>query len=656
MTNEETINLLETLSQSIDKLASFNNKKGDKEKGDTIVNEDDKLSSTLSTTEKRRWQTMSTILAKTIKEVVFPEKEEKVGRPEFKNKQFQDTVISPTFSKIKEASNKWLSTILALLALLGGIIAGAIAEIGKMLKGLKAFLSETKLGKFIKDIFSALKTKFLEFIKVIRETKFVKFIEEFFKTKIIEPLSKFFKPVLNLFEDVKTVFKTKVIQPIRKFFETIGRLFRIFEGGKGPLFMMKAFPTFFKFFEDYIRIAAKVFQFGIKTGRLFGKLLGPIMAIFEVVIGLVQAFTDPKLSDKSFLQKIVTGLTQGLLNFFDFFEIFGLDLFKFETIRDRIEAIFKPFREGKWLEGLGQILNQLGSLIISIPGKIFGWVVGWFNKDLGAKITEFYDKFDLFKYFRAIFKRIGKIFGIVKSVFQSIADKVGPIVGPILKFLVKTSPFYIAFQMLKKAFEYALPIIKGLGSLVSKVFVSIKNFFITIWNWIKRIADKISGLPFMKKIGDELKAIASESQVDEMPTPTEAVAASVSSQNIDISGQENTASSDVEDVFSTQENNTQEAFSDFEDILSTQENNTQEAFSDFGKQMKNLNSTGAVNNKIAVDQLRETKTLNQKIDMLIEQLMNNRTMVNNFVNQTSMNSFPQSTSVSSVRQYHREAD
>ena len=407
MTSEETINLLKTISQAVDKLASFERKKGD-DKPDTIVNEDDKLSSTLSTTEKRRWETMSKILAKSIKDIVFPKGEEKVGRPEFKTKEVPDLALSPTFAKIEEASNKWLKMILGALALLAGIVSGAIAEIVKLLKGLKMFLSETKLGKFIKDIFSALKTKFLEFIKFIRETKFVKFIEEFFKTKIIEPLSKFFKPVLNLFEDVKTVFKTKVIQPIGKFFETIGRLFRVFEAGKGPLFMMKAFPTFFKFFEDYIRIASKVFQFGAKLGRLFGKLLGPVMAVFEVVVGLVQAFTDPKLSDKSFLQKIVTGLTQGLLNFFDFFEIFGLDLFNFDTIRDRIEAIFKPFREGKWIEGLGQIFNQIVSLIISIPGKIIGWIMGWFNKDLGAKITKFWDRLDLFKFIGAIFKRLGK--------------------------------------------------------------------------------------------------------------------------------------------------------------------------------------------------------------------------------------------------------
>jgi hypothetical protein len=292
MTSEETINLLKTISQAVDKLASFEREKKS-DKPDTIISEDDKLSSTLSTTEKRRWESMSKILAKTIKDVVFPKGEERVGRPEFKQKEVKDLVLSPTFAKIQDASNKWLKMLLGALALVGGIIAGVLAEIGKIFKGIKTFLGETKIGKFIEGIFQSLKAK----------------------------------------------IPKAILSPISKFFETIGRLFKVFEAGKGPLFIMKAFPTLFKFFEDYIRIASKVFQYGIKIGRLFGKLLGPVIAIFEVVVGLVQAFTDPKLSDKSFLQKIITGFTQGILNFFDFFEIFGLDLFKFETIRDRIEAI-----------------------------------------------------------------------------------------------------------------------------------------------------------------------------------------------------------------------------------------------------------------------------------------------------------------------------
>lgn len=608
MTSEETINLLKTISQAVDKLASFEREKKS-DKPDTIISEDDKLSSTLSTTEKRRWETMSKILAKTIKDVVFPKGEERVGRPEFKQKEVKDLVLSPTFAKIQDASNKWIKMILAALALLAGIITGAIAEIGKILKGLKMFLSETKLGKFIKDIFSALKLKIMELLKPIRETKFVKFLENLLNKSIIAPIS--------------------------KFFETIGRLFKVFEAGKGPLFMMKAFPTLFKFFEDYIRIASKVFQYGIKIGRLFGKLLGPVIAIFEVVVGLVQAFTDPKLSDKSFLQKIITGFTQGILNFFDFFEIFGLDLFKFETIRDRIEAIFKPFREGKWLQGLQALNDQLLSVIISIPGKIIGWIVGWFDKELGQKIMQFFDKFDLGKFREAIFKRIGPIFQNIKLFFQSIYEKLSPFLGPLLKLL--GGPVYLAFQMLKKAFEYAVPLMKGIGSLVSKVFGYIKNFFVMIFEGIKALADKISKVPFMKKIGEELKAIATESQVTEISTPAPAVAGSPA-RVIDITGQENIASEK------------------FEELFSMKEDNTTEAFSLFGNQVENLNKTGSVTNKIAVDQLRETKTLNQKIDMLIEQLANSRNVVNNVLTQNSVNSFPQSTSVSDLRRYHRGAD
>lgn len=591
MTSDETINLLKTISQAVDRLASFENRKEDK-KGDTIISEDDKLSSTLSTTEKRRWETMSKILARSIKDIVFPKGEEKVGRPEFKTKEVQDLVLSPTFAKIEEASNKWIKMILASLALLGGIIAGVIAQIGKIFKGIKLFFSETKFGKFIGSIFESLKAKIPKFL----------------------------------------------LKPISSFFETIGRLFRVIEAGKGPLLVMKMmrnFPNVFKFIEDYVRVAFKVFQIGIKIGRLFGKLLGPVLAIFEVVVGLVQAFTDPKLKDKSFLQKIVTGFTQGILNFFDFFEIFGLDLFKFETIRDRIEAIFKPFREGKWLQGLQAIQDQLLSILISIPGKIVGWIVGWFNKELGQKIMNFFDKFDLGKFREAVLKRIFNLFGGIKNLFTSVDEKLSPIVGFLLKAL--GGPVYLAFVAFKKVFEYAVPLMKGIGSLVSKVFGYIKNFFSMIFEGIKSLADKISKIPFMKRVGDELKAIATESQVTEIATPAPAIASSPA-RVIDFSGQESL---------------TQQKFDDF---LSLKEDNTTEAFSLFGDQVNNLNKTGNVTNKIAVDQLREFKTLNQKFDMLIEQLANSRNVVNNVLTQNSVNSFPQSTSVFDLRRSHRESD
>ena len=637
MTSDETINLLKTLSETVDTLASFTQGKEAGKKG----GDNDKLDSSLSSTEKRRWQTMSLILAKAIKDVVFPKGEDKVGRPEFKAKEIPDLVLSPTFAKVEEASNKWLAMILGALAILGGIIAGAIAEIGKMLKGLKLFLSETKLGKLIKDIFSFLKSKLLQILKPIREMKLVKFIEG--------------------------LIGKNIIQPISKFFQTIGRLFKVIEAGKGPLLMMKAFPTFFKYFDDYIRIFFKTFQIGIKIGRLFGKLLGPVMVVFETIVGLVQAFTDPKLADKSFLQKIVTGLTQGLLNFFDFFEIFGLDLFKFDTIRDRIEMIFKPFREGNWLEGINQILNQIVSVAISIPGKIVGWIIGWFDKDLGKKISDFFDRFDLGKFFTAISKRIGNIFEPIMNLFNYIGEKISPYITPILNLL--GGPVMWAFIALKKVFEYVVPLMNGISSLVSKVFGYIKNFFVMIFDTIKSLADKISKIPFMKGVADELKAIASESQTSEMATPV-----ITNTPNIDVSSGANMDNENNSNPFSTFTNgmnsdgvdfkNNSNPFStftngmnsdgfDFENMISKDKNDPSKAFSAFGDQMGDLNKTNSVNNKIAVDQLREFKTLNQKFDMLMEQLLNGRNIVNNVINQSTQNSFPQSTSVFELRQGYR---
>ena len=635
MTNDESINLLSSLSQAIDKLASFEKKDA---KGNTISTDDVDVKSTLSTNEKNRWATISKILAKTFKDVLFPKGEEKVGRPEFrtKDKITKDVAMPPIFEKLKD--NKFLKYLLGALALLAGIIAGFIAEIANLFKRLKLFIQGTKVGKLLEGIFKELKLKFLELIKLLRETKLGKFLENIFnelKLKFLELL----KPLreTKFVKFIEDVLKEKVIKPISKLFETIGRVFRIFEGGKGPLLIALKFPRFFKFFESSIRIGFKLFQVGAKLGRLFGKLLGPVMAVFEVVVGLVQAFTDPKLSDKSFLQKIVTGLTQGLLNFFDFFEIFGLDLFKFETIRDRIEMIFKPFREGNWLEGINQILNQIVSVAISIPGKIVGWIIGWFDKDLGKKISDFFDRFDLGKFFTAISKRIGNIFEPIMNLFNYIGEKISPYITTILNLL--GGPVMSAFELLKKAFEYIASLMKEIGSLASKFFSYIKNFFIMIFNSIKSLADKISKVPFMKKVGEELKAIASESQVTEMPTPVTAI----KTENI-VTGKQ--SSSPFENIVDSEKTFDMSSFNP----ESTFDSNT---FSDFGSSLDELGQQNKITNRINVDQLREFKTLNQKFDTLIAQLLNSRNVINNVVTQTSSNSFPQATSVADMRNSHR---
>jgi hypothetical protein len=174
------------------------------------------------------------------------------------------------------------------------------------------------------------------------------------------------------------------------------------------------------------------FKLGLKVGRIFGRILTPLMALIEIGVGLFQAFTDPKLKDKSFLQKLVTGVTKGLASLLNIFEIFGLKLVDYDEIRDRIEKIFKPFREGKWLEGLNQISNQIISFLIGLGGKVVGWLIGFFNKDLGDRIQKFFKEFDLNDMVNKAIKTVkdwvvslwDKITGFLKNLLGWVADNI----------------------------------------------------------------------------------------------------------------------------------------------------------------------------------------------------------------------------------------
>ena len=109
----------------------------------------------------------------------------------------------------------------------------------------------------------------------------------------------------------------------------------------------------------------------------------------------------------------------GIGGFLDIFSIFGLEFFNFDEIRDRIDKMFKPFQEGKWIQGIGQILNQNVSFLLAIPGKILGWVVGWFSKDLGKKVTDYFRNFDLFETIKNIISYLAHFWSISIIFFNS---------------------------------------------------------------------------------------------------------------------------------------------------------------------------------------------------------------------------------------------
>jgi hypothetical protein len=328
-------------------------------------------------------------------------------------------------------SGPWAKLFFILAFVIGfiiGAVLGFLDQIRKFFKflktsiqGLYGIFKETNIGKFITGLFKAIKSKIIQGITLIKDSKIGKIVKGFFNSikqtvlswraaisdsKIVKSVKGFFNilstRVISIFNAVKSLlFKVK------NFFKPITSLF-----GK-----LKLPGIAFKGFLGFLSKLGGFFNLGLKAGKIFGKLLAPLFLVIEIVTGLFKAFNDDKLKDKSFFQKLLTGFISGILEFFDIFEIFGLNLISFDEIRDRIEKIFKPFREGKWLEGLNQILNQVVSFIVGLGGKVVGWLIGFFNKDLGEKTQKFFKDFDLVEL-------TGKAFSAVKNWVVGLWDKI----------------------------------------------------------------------------------------------------------------------------------------------------------------------------------------------------------------------------------------
>ena len=276
---------------------------------------------------------------------------------------------------------------------LGKYIEDLVEKIKGKFRGLGRRIRNSKLGKFVEEMVENLKSKFFELVEKVKNSKVGKLAEDVFntiKTKfddIVEGV-KNFKPG----ELIKSKF-TKITETIDEFFGPLKSLLPKAEGVK-PL---KILQPIFDFFGDIFKFVSGPFKAGAGLGKLLGRALGPIFALVEVFIGLYQSFTDPKLKDKSFLQKAVTGVVKGIIEFFTgITKLVGLDLFDFDEIRDRIDKVFESFKEG-FIPGILQLLNQWNSALLSIPMKIIGWMIGWFDKDAGDKIKEYAKNFDISK-------------------------------------------------------------------------------------------------------------------------------------------------------------------------------------------------------------------------------------------------------------------
>lgn len=351
--------------------------------------------------------------------------------------------------KPDEKSGPWAKLFFILAFVVGfiiGAVLGFVEQVKKLfkflegtIKGFYGLIKDTKIGKFLRGLFAGLKAKVLKWAEAIRESSVVKAIKGFFNSvketvlgwKAALKESKIYKAIESIFAGIKSRVGS-IFNAIKTAFGKIKSFFQPVLGFLSKTKIAKLPTGALKGFMGFLSKLGGFFSIGLKVGKVFGRLFGPILALYEIGVGLFQAFSDPKLKDKSFLQKLITGVVKGILNFFNIFEIIGLNLITFDEVRDRIEKIFKPFREGKWLEGLGQILNQVVSFIVGLGGKVIGWLIGFFNKDLGDSIAKFSAEFDLVDLSKKAFNAVtdwvvglwDKVVGFLQKLFGTVTDYV----------------------------------------------------------------------------------------------------------------------------------------------------------------------------------------------------------------------------------------
>ena len=384
---------------------------------------------------------------------------------------------------------------------LGQLLEEVFSKIRSKFLSLLEKIRKTKVGQYVEEVFTTVRGKFTDIIKRIRNSNTARMVEEavadikaFFNnvTKAVRefnPLQSIRNKLTQITQAIEDIFKgitvavreNKAVKSIISVFESIGEFFKpltalVPRGGGGAI--VKALTPIFEVFQDIAKFAGKWFAFGFKYGKILGDALGPIMAIIEVLVGLYQAFTDPKLKDKSFLQKALTGVVTGILEFLTgIFQIIGLDLFDYTEVRDRIDKIFESFNDG-FINGILQLVNQLLSLVNSIPIKIVGWIVGWFNKDAGDAIKEYGKNFDWWVYtknlFNAIFNIVGKMVNFVIGLFKEIPKKLNNVKNLLTKKM---------FNLVDMAKETVFKIIDWIKSIFS-------------WETLKKLLLKATPLDF----------------------------------------------------------------------------------------------------------------------------------------------------------------
>ena len=356
--------------------------------------------------------------------------------------------LSVTKEKEKQEKTK-PSYLLGLLALIAGVIIGILSYINDWWKKIRAFFGRLKIFDFIGDLLRAFKNKVFKFFsgvyRAIAESKLAQRIRGFFsgvwqriansrlgifvtetfariKKAITE--SKLFKSLSSLFSDES--FLGKTLKRISDFFKGEGA------AGRAIQRVGKLFGFVKNTISGFLGLIGKIVNAGkvaIKTafnilkssplftvGKVIGRLLGPILLIFELITNTIDSIKEQGLSFKS----VMDGLLGGIVSFLT------LGILNFRNIKNISDKITQAFKEGNIVEGVMRIILAIPDLIFQGIGKITSFIVGFFGgPELKATVENFFkggltDKIIGLsrQIISAITSPIVKLLSVIKRVFN----------------------------------------------------------------------------------------------------------------------------------------------------------------------------------------------------------------------------------------------
>jgi len=320
----------------------------------------------------------------------------------------------------------WLLTLVALLA---GVLIGILDFIKDWFRALKSLLKTFNFLPFLRGVAAALNKKFLDAMSRV--------FSAVSKSKLGQAISRFFSSVLakirgsKIFQWLARIFGSdsflgKMIRRIGDFFRGTGPVGKgLQKMGNALNFAKNIFARIGSVVGKFVAIARGVVSkmFGIlskspifKIARVFGRLLGPVIAIFDIVTNMIGSIKQQGLSFKS----VLDGLLGGIVSFFT------LGLLNFENIKKLTDKISAAFSEGNIIEGVMRIILAVPDLIFQGLGKILSWVAGKiFGEEVKKKVQDFFSGSFTDKIFNALNKiralllwPIKKILGFIKEKFN----------------------------------------------------------------------------------------------------------------------------------------------------------------------------------------------------------------------------------------------